>query len=334
MSSVDSPSLPDGAEHERASPTVAAVVVTHNRKSLLRQCLHAIQAQTHPVTDIIVVDNASTDGTTTMVRRDFPDVTLRALEENRGGAGGFYEGMKVATSRAVDWIWVMDDDAEPMSDALQQLFSTEYHRDAKTAGLASLRVNPSGTVQKGSVGWYDPFRMTYDRDIDGASVVEIGYATFVGLLVRAEAVREVGLPEAGFFIWGDDNEYVLRLAKCGQVYLVRESEIVHHDASKSKEVPTSLWARFWGERPVASYWRRYYLLRNKLLIVQKHAQNLRQRWGGYAVGLYLLLRSVMAVLCLDNHKCLRVSVLLRAYWHGVTGRSGKYYDPEQFPASH
>ncbi len=326
--------MTDSANTSIPEPRVAAVVVTYNRKTLLRQCLEALQNQTHPIPEIIVVDNASADGTAAMVRTDFPEVTLRVLDENRGGAGGFHEGMKEAVSRDVEWIWVMDDDAEPQATALEQLFSSTCHLDESTAGLASLRVNPDGTVQKGSVGWYDPFRMTYDYDVDGENpVTEIGYATFVGLMVRAQAVREVGLPEAGFFIWGDDNEYVLRLSQWGHVYLVRDSRVVHHDASKSKEVPTALLARFRGERPISSYWRRYYLLRNKLLIVRKHAESSWQRWGGYATGLYHFLRSAVAVLCFDSHKRLRLSVLLRAYWHGVTGRSGKYYDPAQFPES-
>jgi GT2 family glycosyltransferase len=297
--------------------------------------MEALQGQTHPVAEIIVVDNASTDGTAAMVRADFPEVTLRVLEENRGGAGGFHEGMKLAAARDVEWIWVMDDDAEPNSDALEQLFSSGHHRKEETAGLASLRVNPDGTVQKGSVGWYAPFRMTYDRVAETENgVEEIGYATFVGLMVRAQAVRDVGLPDADFFIRCDDNEYVLRLSNWGPVYLVWDSHVVHHDASQSKQLPTTLWARFWGERPVENYWRRYYLLRNQLLIVRKHAENRRQRWGGIAVGLYHFLRSVAAVLCLDNNKWLRITVLARAFWHGITGRSGKYYDPEQFSSSH
>ncbi|PQJ34781.1 hypothetical protein BSZ35_09375 [Salinibacter sp. 10B] len=327
-SSEPSPEQPESA-------TVAAIVVTYERKALLRQCLEALQNQTHPIAEIIVVDNASTDGTAAMVRADFPEVTLRVLDENRGGAGGFHEGMKQAVSRDVEWMWVMDDDAEPNPDALERLFSSGRHREEKTAGLASLRVNPDGTIQKGSVGWYAPFRMTYDRvSGTGSGVEKIGYATFVGLMVRAQAVRDVGLPEADFFIRSDDNEYVLRLSNWGHVYLVRDSRIVHHDASESKDIPTSLWARFWGERPIDSYWRRYYLLRNELLIVRKHAQTRRQRWRGYVVGLYRFLRSVVAVLCLDDHKWLRVTVLARAFWHGISGRSGKYYDPKQFPSTH
>jgi GT2 family glycosyltransferase len=314
--------------------TVAAVVVTYRRPNLLMQCLRALQTQTRPVDEIIVVDNASGDGTAGRVRTEFPEATLRVLDENRGGAGGFHEGMKIAAGRDVDWIWVMDDDAEPEPDALEQLFSPGIHRRDDTFGLASLRVDPDGGMQRGSAGRYDPFRMQYDRVGEtGPRVESINYATFVGFLVRQEALRRVGLPEAGFFIRGDDNEYVYRLAKEGNVYLVRASRIIHHDASQSKQIPTQVWDRFWGDRPVESYWMTYYEHRNKLLTVRMHAQTIRQRWQGTITATLHLLRSALAALAFDSHKRLRLTVLTHAFWHGVTGQSGKFYDPQTFPDS-
>lgn len=87
---------------------VAAVVVTYNRKELLRECLQALLNQTRPLDEIIVVDNASTDGTDQMIPEEFPQITHVRLPENIGGAGGFHEGMKLAYEKGHDWIWVMD----------------------------------------------------------------------------------------------------------------------------------------------------------------------------------------------------------------------------------
>jgi len=75
---------------------VCAIVVTHNRKGLLRDCLAAIEAQTTAPERVLVVDNASTDGTPAVLRDEFPDVEVLSLEENEGSAGGFHEGMKRA----------------------------------------------------------------------------------------------------------------------------------------------------------------------------------------------------------------------------------------------
>src|SRR4051812_35207484 len=79
--------------------TTCAVVVTYNRKALLTECLQALGAQTRAPDEILVVDNASTDGTAAMVREHFPDVRLEALDTNRGGAGGFHHGLDAAHRR-------------------------------------------------------------------------------------------------------------------------------------------------------------------------------------------------------------------------------------------
>lgn len=68
--------------------SVAAVVVTHNRQRDLERCLEALRAQTHPLTAIIVVDNASTDATASFLAQQ-PDITIVTLAANAGGAGGF-----------------------------------------------------------------------------------------------------------------------------------------------------------------------------------------------------------------------------------------------------
>ncbi len=83
---------------------VFAVVVTYNRRPLLEECLQALGAQERPVDRVLVVDNASTDGTAAFVRNEHPEVQLLALAENEGGAGGFHEGLKAAHAAGADWI--------------------------------------------------------------------------------------------------------------------------------------------------------------------------------------------------------------------------------------
>jgi GT2 family glycosyltransferase len=173
--------------------------------------------------------------------------------------------------------------------------------------------------------------MKYDLiSADGPSCEQIGYATFVGLLVRAGAIRTAGLPKQGYFIRADDNEYVLRLSRAGRVYLIRDSQIVHHDASASKKVAKTLMGRMVNQRPIRSYWRKYYGLRNKLLIVRAHAQTPLEKWYGYAMGFKNLARGALAVVVFDDCKLLRLKVLFLAFKHGLIGKSGKCIDPDDF----
>ena len=103
--------------------TVCAVVVTFNRKSLLRGCLKSLQNQSRALDSILVVDNASTDGTLSMLSSEFPDVETLVLTQNEGGAGGFHEGMKRAFEMGFSWIWIMDDDGTPAPNCLELLLN-------------------------------------------------------------------------------------------------------------------------------------------------------------------------------------------------------------------
>jgi len=103
------------------SPRVAAVVVTYNRRDLLLESLAAVLAQTRAPDKVIVVDNASEDGTAAAVRDRFPSVHLAELRRNSGGAGGFAGGMALALADGADLIWLMDDDTVPEPGALSAL---------------------------------------------------------------------------------------------------------------------------------------------------------------------------------------------------------------------
>lgn len=307
------------------SEAVWAVVVTYNRKERLRACLRALQGQTHPLAGLLVVNNASTDGTARMLDEEFPAVERLQMAENKGGAGGFHAGFRHVQHKEADWLWVMDDDVEPTPDALEQLFAPGLHRHPGTAGLTSLNVHPSEGPQPGHSGWYDPVRMKITgAPVDGAPVEPVAYSSFAGLLVRAEAARQAGPPRADFFIWGDDMEFCLRLAETGPLYLVRSSVVMHDNVFSKARRPL--------ERPPFSRcWRLYYGFRNRLLIAGLHAERPSERVAAYAAGFYRVMRSAMASLVgSEDRRAERLQLLVKAYVDGVRGRSGKQVDPAHF----
>jgi rhamnopyranosyl-N-acetylglucosaminyl-diphospho-decaprenol beta-1,3/1,4-galactofuranosyltransferase len=123
---------------------VCAAVVTYNRRELLVECLEALLAQTHALQSIVVVDNASTDGTPELLRErgllDRDDVRLLRLAENRGGAGGFAAAVEATRAQDCDWIWLMDDDSEPVPDALERLLSSPPAGEEATVALCPVLI--------------------------------------------------------------------------------------------------------------------------------------------------------------------------------------------------
>jgi len=132
--------------------STTAVVVTYNRSALVASCLDALAAQSTPVAGIVVVDNASSDGTPEYLRErgylDRPGVRLETLESNRGGAGGFSHGVRIARAEPGDWIWLLDDDAEPAPGALRALLESPPAADPATACLAPVVRDAAGEVQR------------------------------------------------------------------------------------------------------------------------------------------------------------------------------------------
>ena len=111
-----------------AAPRVTAVVVTWNRKALLLECLECLRRQTAKA-DILVVDNASTDGTGEALRPmiEAGEIAYVNTGKNLGGAGGFQFGVKAAVEAGCDYVWIMDDDSMPTPTALEALLSAARH---------------------------------------------------------------------------------------------------------------------------------------------------------------------------------------------------------------
>ena len=259
--------------------SVCAFVLTRNRKALLEECVRALLAQTHRVEQVIVLDNASTDGTEEHLRAagllDDPRVRFERREENTGGAGGYREGVRLGVEADRDWLWLMDDDAEPREDALEKLLAAAAGEDA---AVCSSVVHPDGSIDLQHRCRMGRFIVPLPADVYAPGRrEEVECASFVGLLMRTGAARAAGLPIAEFFIGYDDAEYSLRLRRHGRIRLVPESEILHKVPIGGGGASTRR-ARFFNSRfgltyapvPWDAFWRDLYRVRNFMWIKQHH----------------------------------------------------------------
>ena len=231
---------------------IIALVVTYNRKELLKECLNALMRQTRKLDRIVVVDNASTDGTIELFYGDgiFSNrgIEYKRVSVNSGGAGGFYAGIKYC-SQLGEWIWLMDDDTIPTNTALENLcLAMKKLEDEKISFLASKVIGPNGepmnlpTIDsRAGTNGYSDWYMYLDEGI-----VKIRTATFVSLLLNCDAVKEIGYPIPWYFIWGDDTEYTLRATQnFGNAFLVGASLVVHKRFNaKQISVCRNIWLTF------------------------------------------------------------------------------------------
>lgn len=203
---------------------IAAVVVTYNRKELLGECLDALDKQTAASQmDILVIDNASTDGTKAMIESREPSDRLRYFNtgSNLGGAGGFSFGMRAAVEQGYELLWLMDDDCIPHENALEELLAAADVLPEPWGFLASRVEWTDGSLcRMNEVKLVQPPRESHGYPL-------CRQASFVSLFVPAAIVRDAGLPLKEFFIWGDDVEYTRRISAMYASFYVPQSVVAH-----------------------------------------------------------------------------------------------------------
>ena len=299
---------------------VTAVVVTFNRKPLLLECLRSLAAQSHPVDRILVVDNASTDGTAEAVESAGVAVDYLRVRRNGGGAEGFHYGVREALAGEVDWLWLMDDDCEPAPDALERLLAAPAAGREDTAALVPAGRTADGRplpLHRGRIVSRlarAPVQALAEADY-ARPEAECDFASFVGPLVRASAARTAGPPLREAFLRFEDLEYSARLRPHGSMWLVGGALVVHKEGAPLTGADLrSLWADFSRRVPFKEQWKSLYGLRNTIYAGRRH---------GFVSGpaaLATVARHVIGATLFDERKARMLRLIcLYAYdgWRGV-----------------
>lgn len=215
---------------EVSKKKVIAVVVTYNRKELLKECINALLKQDYSNCDILVVDNASTDGTKEYIKKELENkkVHYSNTGANLGGAGGFNYGIKEAYKMGCDFVWIMDDDCIVNKDSLTKLIDADKELNGEYGFLSSKVLWKDRSIcimniqKRTMTKWLKDFEKNYQS---------IVLASFVSLFIKKEVIEEFGLPIKDFFIWTDDWEYTRRISRKKKCYYISDSIVTH----KSKE---------------------------------------------------------------------------------------------------
>ena len=209
-----------------ADAGVSAIVVTHNAAAWIERSLESLAGTG---AEVIVVDNASTDGTPGLVREKFPNARV-IDQENKGFGAGNNAGMRVASGR---YYLLLNPDAWLTEGALERLVAfADEHPEAAVVGPRLL--NPDGSLQRSVRGYPSPWRIAteyfflrklaprthalnafFGEQFDHESVREAEYLFGACLLVRREAVDEVGGFDEDFFLMSEEVDWCYRFREAG-----------------------------------------------------------------------------------------------------------------------
>jgi GT2 family glycosyltransferase len=245
---------------------VAAVVLNWNRREDTLACLASLERVPDRPELVVVVDNASTDGTAEAVAERFPRAELVRSPENRGFAGGNNLGIERALELGADHVLILNNDAEVEPGAIRTLVDAAAARpDAGSVGAKILFAEPPNLVwfagaeydpRRGYNGRQRGYREPDDGRWDG--IRETDRACGAAMLVPRAVLERVGGFDESLFLYAEDVEWSLRAARAGfRHYVVGESVVRHHvsAAAGGESSPLTL----------------YYGLRNSLVVAERFA---------------------------------------------------------------
>ena len=236
---------------------ILAAVVTHNRRELLERCLDGLAQQERPCDGILIIDNASSDGTPAMLkRRAVPSIR----QDNLGSAGGWHRAIAYALEHGFDAIWLMDDDGFPDSAALARLEAALHGERVCAASIVVCENAPDRFVfpfpklnrNRLPVVFGFPRKMQRRAELEALAIGGVyPFAhLFNGALISVSAIRRIGNVEPGYFMFGDEVDFFCRLRALGEVVSVLDALHYHPDVSMRPYSPAKV----------------YYFVKNSLVI--------------------------------------------------------------------
>lgn len=256
------------------SSKIFVVVLNWNGKEVLLNCLRSVFSLDHMNFEVVVVDNASRDGSLESARSSFGRAHFIVNETNNGFAAGMNIGIKFALSKGAQYVWVLNNDTVCGRESLRELLSAAEQED-KCAIFSPLILTPSGKAWF-SAGKIDFLRMrAYHTDPDvsirESEPYESGYLSGCAMFFSRTTIKKVGFFDENYFLYYEDADLSVRAKKAGCRLLVApKSVIVHAEQS--------------GRNPEKTYW----LVRSGLRFFDLHMPAMLRPW----MRLYILLRKV------------------------------------------
>lgn len=211
---------------------VCIVVLNWNGWSDTIECVRSLRKQNYKNSSLVVIDNASTDGSVEQIRQALPDVDLISSGRNLGFGGGCNIGMRQALARGADYIWLINSDAHADPDALGAMVrQAEQFPLLGAVGSVLYEPDRPGQVQLWGGGrvqlWWGS-----SRHLSGPG--RLDFVSGASVLLRCRALEAVGLfDEKAYFMYWEDTDLSFRLRAAGWAIGVAQNAKVWHRESSS-----------------------------------------------------------------------------------------------------
>lgn len=241
------------------------VLVTYNRLDKLKIALKCYEKQTYLPKNILIVNNASTDGTYEYLEKWLKKKTkfkkqVINLEKNTGGSGGFHEGLKARLNLDIDYVWVSDDDAFPENDCFE--LANNFLAEKKDCNISAIC---GSVINRGKIDIVHRRRLKkilffivqtfVSRKEYNKPFFKLNLFTYVGTFINVKKMKKAGVTIKDYFIYCDDTEHSYRMSLEGDIYCLPEMKIIH-DGPLNNGKDGVNWKLYYGIRNSIDFVRR------------------------------------------------------------------------------
>jgi len=313
-----------GSSNKSTEPRVGVILINWNVGELTIQCIQSLRAGRVKPSLVVVVDNASVDGSPDKIALTFPDVMLIRNKVNKGFAESNNQGIEVLLTKSLEYIWILNNDTVLAEDCLQQLVkAARLNRRGACFSAKIFYMNPPDKLWYG--GGYrhllhlapkHRFASILDEHVDN-EVVEVDFISGCCMFVPVRIFAQHGGFCSEYFAYSEDNEWCWRLKRRNEkLFFVPLATMWHHlSASVKRNTNTEN-----ESGPSSLAW--YLMIRNNFWTIRRHARPNSKK------GLSLMLTGCLTIkvmaICLFNGELHKISSLCKGMWHGLTGALPKY----------
>lgn len=288
--------------------SVSIIILNWNSHQDTIECVESCLALDYTPYEIVLVDNASADGSEDILRKAFPRLKLIQTGINLGYAGGNNIGIRHALEKNADYIWLLNNDTVVTPQALKVLIA---HAESNPAvGLVGSKIlsysEPSRLLSAGGrvdmrtgltehIGFGCEDTGQFDQPLD------TGYLTGCSLLAKRKVIEDIGFMNESYFLYFEETEWCVKAIRRGYRLMYAPASVVYHKESVSvRKIEGLIY---------------YYLTRNRLYFIQRNGIGV-QWHKRIAIDFIVLLR------CITKKELRAARCILKAYWHWILGYKG------------